>query len=156
MAKKQQEQSEISNPIKRIRWATKRVTGPKAKSKRESILGRLQNRSSTMSSKRRSQRSSASETDSGIAKPDENTEDSSQVGRRIFFNLPLPPEARDENGYPLSHFARNKIRTAKYTPLTFIPLDLWYQFHNIANVYFLFIVILSVSPFLPVSLVSMY
>jgi phospholipid-translocating ATPase len=29
--------------------------------------------------------------------------------------------------------------------LSFIPKNLWYQFHNIANVYFLFLIILNVS-----------
>ena len=64
---------------------------------------------------------------------------------RIFFNIPLPDDAKDEAGRPIAHFGRNKIRTAKYTPLTFIPKNLWYQFHNIANVYFLILIILSVS-----------
>ncbi|KAF4718410.1 hypothetical protein FOZ62_029366 [Perkinsus olseni] len=31
----------------------------------------------------------------------------------------------------------NFIRTSKYTPLTFLPLNLWYQFHLFANIYFL-------------------
>lgn len=58
--------------------------------------------------------------------------------------MPLPQTERDEEGQPLAHYARNKIRTAKYTPLSFIPKNLWFQFHNIANVYFLFIIILGV------------
>ncbi|KAF4660358.1 hypothetical protein FOL47_007192 [Perkinsus chesapeaki] len=32
---------------------------------------------------------------------------------------------------------KNFIRTSKYTPLTFLPLNLWYQFHLFANIYFL-------------------
>ncbi|KAF4677655.1 hypothetical protein FOL47_000115 [Perkinsus chesapeaki] len=31
----------------------------------------------------------------------------------------------------------NRIRTAKYTLLTFLPLNLWHQFHVFANLYFL-------------------
>lgn len=65
--------------------------------------------------------------------------------RRIFFNIPLPEDAKDEQGHPITDFGRNKIRTARYTPLSFIPKDLWYQFHNIANVYFAFLIILAVS-----------
>ena len=65
--------------------------------------------------------------------------------RRLFFNLPLPDDAKDDEGHPVQHFARNKIRTARYTPLSFIPKNLWYQFHNIANIYFAFVVILAVS-----------
>lgn len=65
--------------------------------------------------------------------------------RRVFINTPIPPELLDEDGAPIQQFSRNKIRTAKYTPLIFIPKNLWLQFHNIANVYFLFVTILAVS-----------
>lgn len=144
MAKKgRQEQTDVSNPIKRIRWATKRVTGQKAHSKRESILGRLQNRSSS-AAKRRS-RQSATDTDPDMVKAGEEQSEAADDGRSIFFGIPLPPDARDEQGHPINRFARNKIRTAKYTPLSFIPKDLWFQFHNIANIFFLFIIILSVG-----------
>ena|SRR5215469_9861238 len=150
--RQEQERSERSNPIKRIRWATHRVTGQKAQFKRESILGRLQHRAST-STKRPSKRSSATDTEPDLAKRDDGgDEPTSDAGRRIFFNLPLPPDAKDEHGYPINYFTRNKIRTAKYTPLSFIPKDLWLQFHNIANMYFLFIIILSVGrPYDPIS-----
>lgn len=68
-----------------------------------------------------------------------------QGPRTVYFNQPLPPDAVDEQGHPLKHYRRNKVRTAKYTPLSFVPKNLWYQFHNIANVYFLFLIILTVS-----------
>lgn len=64
--------------------------------------------------------------------------------QRIYFNMRLPPEETHEDGTPLHTYPRNKIRTAKYTPLTFIPKNLFLQFHNVANIYFLFIVILQV------------
>ena len=64
--------------------------------------------------------------------------------RRIYFNMRLPPEETHEDGTPIHTYPRNKIRTAKYTPLTFIPKNLFLQFHNIANIYFLFIVMLQV------------
>lgn len=66
--------------------------------------------------------------------------------RKIYFNIPLPDEAKDEEGHPRVDFGRNKIRTTKYTPLTFLPKNLYLQFHNIANVYFFFIIILSIFP----------
>jgi phospholipid-translocating ATPase len=66
--------------------------------------------------------------------------------RRIFINQPLPEELLDQDGTPLQQFSRNKIRTAKYTPLIFVPKNLWLQFHNVANIYFLFVTILAVSP----------
>ncbi|KAK3096328.1 phospholipid transporting ATPase, partial [Teratosphaeriaceae sp. CCFEE 6253] len=69
----------------------------------------------------------------------------SQPGRSIYFNIPLPDSQKDEEGRPLQHFKRNKVRTAKYTPLSFVPKNLWFQFHNIANIFFLAIIILNVS-----------
>ncbi|KAK6361092.1 hypothetical protein TWF730_004841 [Orbilia blumenaviensis] len=66
------------------------------------------------------------------------------LGRHVYVNLPLPPEEQDEDGKPIAQYARNKIRTAKYTPLSFIPKNLWLQFHNVANIYFLFITILQI------------
>jgi phospholipid-translocating ATPase len=73
-------------------------------------------------------------------------EEEEKDDRTLWFNLPLPDEQKDEEGHPLRIYARNKIRTAKYTPLSFIPKNLWFQFHNVANIFFLFIVILVVSP----------
>jgi phospholipid-translocating ATPase len=65
--------------------------------------------------------------------------------RKLFFNIPLPVEALDEHGKPAARFGRNKIRTAKYTPLSFLPKNLFHQFHNVANIYFFFLIILGVS-----------
>jgi phospholipid-translocating ATPase len=131
----------ISNPVKRIRWATQRVTGKSGAAKRKSIFNRHLNRShSTKEDKRESGVS-----DPYSAAPDEESAESEeQGGRTIYFNQPLPPEAKDEDGRPRQHYTRNKIRTAKYTPISFVPKNLWLQFHNVANVYFLFIIILSV------------
>lgn len=70
--------------------------------------------------------------------------DDQEGGRTVYFNVPLPAHEKDDEGAPLAHYARNKIRTAKYTPLSFIPKNLWFQFHNVANMYFLFIIILGV------------
>ena len=75
-------------------------------------------------------------------------EESKTERRRIYFNMRLPYEETHDDGTPLHKYPRNKIRTAKYTPLTFIPKNLFLQFHNVANIYFLFIVILQV-PTLP-------
>lgn len=81
----------------------------------------------------------------------EDSEDGTDNGqseaqpRKVYFNVPLPADALDEHGLPAAKFNRNKIRTAKYTPLSFVPKNLWFQFHNIANIYFLFMIVLSVS-----------
>ncbi|EGX45934.1 hypothetical protein AOL_s00112g123 [Orbilia oligospora ATCC 24927] len=74
----------------------------------------------------------------------EEGEENGHFGRNVYINLPLPPDAQDEDGKPIAQYARNKIRTAKYTPLSFIPKNLWLQFHNVANIYFLFITILQI------------
>lgn len=83
-----------------------------------------------------------------IASSDAGSDDQ-EAGRTVYFNIPLPAHERDEDGHPKETYARNKVRTAKYTPLSFVPKNLWFQFHNIANVYFAFIIILGVRVFLP-------
>ena len=45
----------------------------------------------------------------------------------------------------------NSITTCKYTWLTFLPLNLWYQFQKLANIYFLIIAVLQVIPQITVS-----
>ncbi|KAK6202765.1 aminophospholipid translocase and ATPase [Scheffersomyces amazonensis] len=63
--------------------------------------------------------------------------------RYIYVNYDLPPDMSDSNGHPIIYYPRNKIRTTKYTPLSFIPKNLLFQFTNIANFYFLVIAILG-------------
>lgn len=67
--------------------------------------------------------------------------------RTVYFNQPLPDFEKDaQTGALVNEYPRNKIRTTKYTPLNFIPMNIYHQFHNIANIYFLFIVILGAFP----------
>jgi phospholipid-translocating ATPase len=141
-------------PTKRLRWATQRVKGKPGNKKRKSIIDRLHHRGSHNEKKRDSGGGESMGTDLGGIqeepeenKPDDDAEqDKDGEGpRSVLFNIPLPPEAVDEQGLPLKRYRRNKIRTAKYTPLSFIPKNLWFQFHNIANVYFLFLIILTVG-----------
>lgn len=151
----------------RLRWASQRhPKGRPRKNTAFSVLSRLsrasdssrprsgetdiesmrQNVGGTLSPSNTTQSpvmSSSTET-SHITKPGENQEESRAELRRIYFNMRLPPEDTRDDGTPLYTYPRNKIRTAKYTPLTFIPKNLWLQFHNVANIYFLFIVILQV------------
>ncbi|XP_047090459.1 phospholipid-transporting ATPase 1-like isoform X1 [Lolium rigidum] len=47
-------------------------------------------------------------------------------------------------------FAGNAVRTAKYSPLTFLPRNLFEQFHRLAYVYFLAIAVLNQLPQLAV------
>ena len=57
--------------------------------------------------------------------------------RRIYVNIPAKKHVR----YPA-----NKIKTSKYTIITFLPKNLYEQFQGLANFYFLGIVILQGFP----------
>ncbi|ODQ59812.1 hypothetical protein WICANDRAFT_30420 [Wickerhamomyces anomalus NRRL Y-366-8] len=64
--------------------------------------------------------------------------------RTVYFNQELPPSEIDQKSHrPLKIYDKNEIRTTKYTPFSFIPKNLFFQFQNIANVYFLFLIILG-------------
>jgi phospholipid-translocating ATPase len=153
------EPDEAPIPTKRLRWATQRMKGKSGNRKRLSIIDRLHHRGSQSSEKKRDSGGGDSMgTDLGGIQEDPNEDEpkddvqeeerddgDGQGPRTVFFNTPLPPDAVDEQGRPTKHYKRNKIRTAKYTPISFVPKNLWYQFHNIANVYFLFLIILAVS-----------
>ncbi|XP_006275680.3 phospholipid-transporting ATPase IK [Alligator mississippiensis] len=43
-------------------------------------------------------------------------------------------------------YADNAIKTGKYNALTFLPLNLYEQFHRMANLYFLFVILLQTFP----------
>jgi hypothetical protein len=47
-------------------------------------------------------------------------------------------------------YCGNHVRTTKYTLLTFLPKNLFEQFHRYANIYFLVIAILNWMPFIQV------
>ncbi|KAI0954200.1 hypothetical protein AcV7_007497 [Taiwanofungus camphoratus] len=64
--------------------------------------------------------------------------------RKIYVNYPLPREELDHHGEPVVRYLRNKVRTSKYTILTFIPKNLYEQFRRVANLYFLALVILQI------------
>ncbi|KAK4248853.1 hypothetical protein C7999DRAFT_30692 [Corynascus novoguineensis] len=136
------------NPVQRSRWATRRLTVNSGAMKRLSLRGRGPNKGMANEKKRASD-------GTDVSQPVDTPKDSSSeeevngdgVGpRRLFFNLPLPRELQDEEGHPIQQYTRNKIRTAKYTPLSFIPKNLFFQFQNIANIFFLFVVILVIFP----------
>lgn len=132
---------------KRSRWATRKLTVKSSKVKRLSLLGRMHN-------KRHSNEKRVSGGSESLRQPnqddpaqeEEETEESGPGPRTLYFNQPLPDHLKDEDGEPTQSYARNKIRTAKYTPLSFIPKNLYYQFQNVANIFFLFVIIIAVSP----------
>ena len=49
----------------------------------------------------------------------------------------------------------NRVRTTRYSLLSWIPLSLLYQFRRVANIYFLVISVLTLLPFSPKSPASM-
>ncbi|KAI5956561.1 DNF1 [Candida jiufengensis] len=86
------------------------------------------------------------DSDSDIIDPDsQDLRNRKQEKRTVVFNRELPEEFLDpESGKPITDYPRNKIRTTKYTPLTFLPKNIFNQFfHNIANIYFLVLIILG-------------
>ncbi|EPX72943.1 phospholipid-transporting ATPase [Schizosaccharomyces octosporus yFS286] len=62
--------------------------------------------------------------------------------RRIYVNH-IPDEHAN---LPKQTFPSNKIRTTMYTPLNFVPKNLYNQFKNVANVFFLFLILLQCIP----------
>ncbi|CAH2351573.1 phospholipid-transporting ATPase Dnf2p [[Candida] railenensis] len=64
--------------------------------------------------------------------------------RQVYVNWPIPDDLRHEGtNSPLFNYPRNKIRTTKYTPISFLPKNIFFQFENVANCYFLFLIILG-------------
>ena len=56
------------------------------------------------------------------------------------------PSDVPKDKHPNGSYSDNHIRTTKYTLLSFLPKNLYEQFHRFANLYFLFIVILNWVP----------
>ncbi|OQV04184.1 hypothetical protein CLAIMM_09106 isoform 1 [Cladophialophora immunda] len=136
-------ETSVSKPVKRMRWATTRKPGQSGTKKRLSLLQRVPKVTvSTYEEKPDGPKNAGLITDESPLGEQQAQQESD--GRQIYVNLPLPPEAKTEDGHIKAKYSRNKIRTAKYTPLSFVPKNLWFQFHNIANIYFFFIVILSI------------
>ncbi|KAM5374120.1 hypothetical protein ACJA88_008282 [Fusarium oxysporum] len=136
----------------RSRWATQRKSVNSSNNKRNSLLERMGHKKTGSNEKNPPSDGSDPHGDDGQppqANPEDlngGEEDEDHENRTLFFNQPLPEELLDENGHPTQVFTRNKIRTAKYTPLSFVPKNLWFQFHNVANIFFLFLVILVIFP----------
>ena len=63
--------------------------------------------------------------------------------RSLYVNLPLPSNLLNLKGDPIVRYVRNKVRTSKYTIITFLPKNLFEQFRRAANVYFLALVIIQ-------------
>ncbi|XP_077642884.1 phospholipid-transporting ATPase VB [Lonchura striata] len=64
--------------------------------------------------------------------------------RVIISNLPFGSKKWKEN--PNRHYDTNEIETTKYNILTFLPKNIYEQFHRFANIYFVFIALLNFVP----------
>ncbi|XP_051275210.1 phospholipid-transporting ATPase VB [Dicentrarchus labrax] len=58
----------------------------------------------------------------------------------------LPYEGLEKGKQPNRYFPGNAIKTTKYTLLLFIPMNLFEQFHRLANIYFVGLAILNFVP----------
>ncbi|XP_070769520.1 phospholipid-transporting ATPase VB [Enoplosus armatus] len=64
--------------------------------------------------------------------------------RNLVSNLPY--EGLEKGKQPNRYFPGNAIKTTKYTLLLFIPMNLFEQFHRLANIYFVGLAILNFVP----------
>lgn len=62
--------------------------------------------------------------------------------RIVVPNHTVPPKT-PKSDHPNGRRVGNKIRTTKYTLLSFVPNNLLEQFHRLANLYFIFILLLN-------------
>ncbi|XP_076676070.1 phospholipid-transporting ATPase VD isoform X2 [Andrena cerasifolii] len=65
--------------------------------------------------------------------------------RTIVPNHLVPPKTPPSQ-HPNGKRVNNRVRTTKYTMLSFLPRNLLEQFHRVANLYFIFIVLLNWVP----------
>lgn len=80
------------------------------------------------------------------------------IGIGLEFNMARYPEAKktrlvipswittEEDERQHRKYCRNKIKTTKYTFLSFIPKNLFEQLHRFANIYFIFLAALNFVP----------
>ncbi|XP_045478925.1 phospholipid-transporting ATPase VD isoform X1 [Harmonia axyridis] len=71
--------------------------------------------------------------------------DLEERSRIVVPNHVVPPKTPRKE-HPNGRRMDNKIRTTKYTLLSFLPRNLLEQFHRVANLYFIFIVLLNWFP----------
>ncbi|CAO1620976.1 unnamed protein product [Jaminaea pallidilutea] len=65
--------------------------------------------------------------------------------RNVYLNVPLPAsETTGKTADPKTRYPRNRVRTSKYNVVTFLPRFLFEQFHRLANVYFLGLVVIQI------------
>lgn len=144
--------------MKRLRWGTTRTKTGRPKNEnlgRNKTLRRVFRRHDASKSEDQDEELDviekyASQDDSSSSPESDLTPANDRRGetRTVVFNRTLPEHMMDaDSGLPITEYPRNKIRTAKFTALSFFPKTIWGQFlHNIANNYFLFLLILGAFP----------
>ncbi len=73
-------------------------------------------------------------------------EEEGEPKHRIIVPNHLVPSDVPASRHPNREYLDNFVRTTKYTLLSFLPRNLFEQFHRFANLYFLFIVLLNWVP----------
>lgn len=138
------EQPEEGAGVKRTRWGTRRdKTGKPIMGRAKTLRWAKKNFHNPFADDSDQDDSNGSSSSDDDINGKANRQNES---RSIYYNLPLPEDMLDEEGLPMNVYPRNKIRTTKYTPLSFFPKNLMFQFTNVANVYFLVLVILGAFP----------
>lgn len=67
--------------------------------------------------------------------------------RRVVPNHTVDPNIKIKHKtHPNYGFKDNAIKTTRYTIITFLPKNLFEQFHRFANIYFIFVVALNWVP----------
>lgn len=80
-----------------------------------------------------------------VLRRSEKTEFDRPPYRTIVPNHLVPPKTPIKL-HPNGKAVNNKVRTTKYTVLSFLPKNLLEQFHRVANLYFIFIILLNWFP----------
>lgn len=73
-----------------------------------------------------------------------------RMGASPTYRTVVPNHMMEEDGpkkeLPNQRYSTNKIETTKYSVFSFLPKNLFEQFHRFANLYFVFIVLLNWVP----------
>ncbi|GAA5824901.1 hypothetical protein JCM11251_005386 [Rhodosporidiobolus azoricus] len=112
--------------------------GPEERAELERMRTRMNAAAEAEESARRQEKQDATETKK---KEKEGRKRGKKEKERRVVYVNVEGVKTDPRGYE-----RNKVRTSKYTLLSFVPKNLMEQFRRVANVYFLALVILQIFP----------
>jgi len=107
---------------------------------------RAQRRNSTRKRSRLFRRHTTSKRPESVTTEASSSKEVPGARRNVYVNHPLSAMEVDQHGEPKARYVRNKVRTTKYTLLTFIPKNLYEQFRRVANLFFFTLVVLQLFP----------